>query len=150
MQLLALKLHWSCWNIFCRCSQIYDGKTDRSIRNISRLSSSTSLGLSIAIRWNQSISPDAPNLLIIEIFRGQRISKVTELNEENILITCVPNNMLIYFLALGFDCQFKWKRFHAVKIGTWYAQKIKEGMVGESRLTILLFRRPLLTAIKPL
>ena len=94
---------------------IYGGKTNRSIPSIdfpegfslrtnpkhySNTAESIKIIEEIIVprtefqRKKLNLSPDAPALLIMDVFHGQMTSEVMDLlAKENILVSCVPNNM---------------------------------------------------------
>lgn len=150
---------------------IYGGKTDRSIPKISfpngfslsanpKHYSNTEESIKIieeivsprvkSQRERLNLSPDAPALLIMDVFRGQMTTEVMELlAEENILVTYVPNNMTHIFQPLDLTVNSWAKNYMKEKFATWYAQKIREGLDHGIKIDDIDILTPL-TVMKPL
>jgi len=150
---------------------IYGGKTNRSIpkmsfpdgfslsanpKHYSNTEESIKIIKEIIIpqvtsrRESFNLAPDAPALLIMDVFRGQMTNEVMDfLETENILVTCVPNNMTHLFQPLDLTVNSWAKNFMKEKFATWYAQQVKESLDRGIKIDDVDIKMPL-TVIKPL
>ena len=150
---------------------IYGGKTNRSIPRIdfpegfslsanpkhySNTAESIKIIEEIIVprtefqRKKLNLSPDAPALLIMDVFRGQMTSEVMDLlAKENILVSCVPNNMTHLFQPLDLTVNSWAKRYMKEKFASWYAQKIREGLDSGIKIVDIDIKTQL-TVMKPL
>ena len=129
---------------------IYSGKTERSIpkakfprgfslsanpKHFSNEKESIKLLEEIIIpyvkaeRGKLGLEQTRPALLILDVFRGQTTSAVTELlHENNILVTKVPANMTNLYQPLDLTVNGYAKSFLKRKFTEWYASKIKNAL----------------------
>ena len=77
------------------------------------------------IRSSEDIPNDQYSLVIMDVFTGQKASKVLELlNANKILVTNVPPNMTKYYQPLDLTVNGYAKKFMSRKFSGWYTQQI--------------------------
>ena len=65
-------------------------------------------------------------LLILDVFRGQMTSEVTNLLRNNVFFVTVPNNMTYLFQPLDLTVNCYCKYFMKKKFTEWFAQPFRE------------------------
>ena len=82
-------------------------------------------------REELTLQPDQKAMLILDIFKGQKTTAVTDVSEEkNHMVVYVPPNMTDYFQPLDLTINGPAKQVLKTKYEEWYAREIEAQLNG--------------------